>query len=33
MIAKLTASGFSTVRQARNLGHNWARMTFLARPA
>ena len=33
MIAKLTASGFSTVRQARNIGHNWARMTFLARPA
>jgi SAM-dependent methyltransferase len=33
MLAKLTASGFSATRQARNIGHNWARMTFLARPA
>lgn len=33
MTAKLAASGFSAVRQTRNIGHNWARMTFLGRPA
>ena len=33
MMRKLTAAGFSSKRAARNLGHNQARMTFLARPA
>ena len=30
MIAKLTAAGFSAQRAARNVGHNPARMTFVA---
>jgi SAM-dependent methyltransferase len=33
MIARLKAAGFSARRAARNIGHNTARMTFLARPA
>jgi SAM-dependent methyltransferase len=33
MIAKLAAAGFSATRAAVNIGHNPARMTFLARPA
>jgi SAM-dependent methyltransferase len=32
MIAKLAASGFSARRAAANIGHNSARMTFIARP-
>ena len=32
MIGKLAASGFSTRRAAANIGHNAARMTFIARP-
>jgi SAM-dependent methyltransferase len=32
MIAKLAAAGFSAKRAPRNIGHNQARMTFLARP-
>ena len=33
MVAKLAAAGFSASRAAANIGHNPARMTFLARPA
>lgn len=33
MLAALTAAGFSATRATTNLGHNPARMTFLARPA
>jgi SAM-dependent methyltransferase len=33
MIAKLAGSGFSARRAAANIGHNAARMTFIARPA
>lgn len=33
MIAKLAASGFSARRAPKNVGHNPARMTFIARPA
>jgi SAM-dependent methyltransferase len=33
MLAKLRAAGFSGERAPRNIGHNQARMTFLARPA
>ena len=33
MIAKLAAARFSAHRAAANIGHNPARMTFLARPA
>ena len=32
MIDKLAAAGFSAQRAPRNIGHNPARMTFLARP-
>jgi hypothetical protein len=32
MIGKLGAAGFSAVRAAANIGHNQARMTFVARP-
>jgi len=32
LLAKLTAAGFSGERAASNIGHNQARMTFLARP-
>jgi hypothetical protein len=32
MIARLQAAGFSAERAARNIGHNQARMTFIARP-
>ena len=31
--ARLAAAGFSAERAGRNIGHNSARMTFLARPA
>jgi hypothetical protein len=31
MIEKLTAAGFSVRRAESNIGHNQARMTFLAR--
>jgi SAM-dependent methyltransferase len=30
--ARLEAAGFSVTRARSNIGHNWARMTFLARP-
>lgn len=30
--ARLDAAGFSATRAPANIGHNWARMTFLARP-
>jgi SAM-dependent methyltransferase len=33
MIDKLARAGFSARRDTRNIGHNPARMTFLARPA
>jgi ubiquinone/menaquinone biosynthesis C-methylase UbiE len=33
MIAKLAAAGFTATRAPRNIGHNAARMTFVARPA
>jgi SAM-dependent methyltransferase len=33
MEARLEAAGFTTTRGRRNIGHNPARMTFLARPA
>jgi ubiquinone/menaquinone biosynthesis C-methylase UbiE len=33
IIAKLARNGFAATRQPRNIGHNQARMTFLARPA
>jgi ubiquinone/menaquinone biosynthesis C-methylase UbiE len=33
MLDILTDSGFSAERRAQNLGHNQARMTFVARPA
>jgi methyltransferase family protein len=33
MIAKLAGSGFSARRAPANIGHNPARMTFIARPA
>lgn len=33
ILGKLKAHGFSAVRQAINIGHNQARMTFLCRPA
>jgi hypothetical protein len=32
MIAKLRKAGFSAQRAPLNIGHNQARMTFLARP-
>jgi SAM-dependent methyltransferase len=32
MVAKLAAAGFSATRAPANIGHNPARMTFLARP-
>jgi len=32
MIAKLAGSGFSVRRASANIGHNPARMTFIARP-
>lgn len=32
IVARLTQAGFSARRAARNIGHNPARMTFLARP-
>ncbi len=32
ILAKLAAAGFSAERAAKNIGHNPARMTFLARP-
>jgi ubiquinone/menaquinone biosynthesis C-methylase UbiE len=31
--ARLDAAGFSATRAPTNIGHNWARMTFLARPS
>ena len=33
MLGKLAAAGFSATRAPTNIGHNPARMTFLARPA
>jgi SAM-dependent methyltransferase len=30
--ARLDAAGFSASRAPRNIGHNWARMTYIARP-
>ena len=33
MIEKLAAAGFTARRAGENIGHNRARMTFLARPA
>src|SRR5438132_1246843 len=33
MLAKLAATGFSARRAAANIGHNQARMTFIARRA
>ena len=33
MVKKLAAAGFSARRAPANIGHNSARMTFLARPA
>jgi hypothetical protein len=33
MVEKLGAAGFSASRARVNIGHNAARMTFLARPA
>lgn len=33
MLAKLTAAGFTATRAQVNVGHNAARMTFVARPA
>jgi len=30
--ARLDAAGFRTSRAPRNIGHNWARVTYLARP-
>jgi hypothetical protein len=33
MLAKLAAAGFIARRAGRNIGHNQARMSFLARPA
>jgi hypothetical protein len=33
MIAKLAAAGLSAQRAPANIGHNPARMTFVARPA
>jgi SAM-dependent methyltransferase len=33
MIAKLRAAGFTASRAEKNIGHNAARMTFLARPS
>jgi len=32
MEARLDAAGFSATPARRNIGHHWARMTFLARP-
>ena len=32
MLARLDAAGFAAERAATNIGHNQARMTFLARP-
>jgi len=32
MIGKLAAAGFAATRAGANIGHNPARMTFLARP-
>jgi SAM-dependent methyltransferase len=32
MLQKLAAAGFAGARAARNIGHNQARMTFMARP-
>jgi hypothetical protein len=32
MIARLQAAGFSAEPAPRNIGHNQARMTFIARP-
>jgi hypothetical protein len=33
MIRKLASAGFAARRAAANVGHNAARMTFIARPA
>ena len=33
IVAALAAAGFSAERAAHNLGHNQARMTFVAKPA
>jgi len=33
IVARLAANGFSATRQPRNIGHNQARMSFLARPS
>ena len=33
MIEKLAAAGFAAHRAAKNIGHNQARMAFIARPA
>ncbi len=33
IVAKFAKNGFAATRQLRNIGHNQARMTFLARPA
>ncbi len=33
ILAKLSAAGFAATREAKNVGHNPSRMTFLARPA
>jgi SAM-dependent methyltransferase len=33
MVAKLKAAGFTAQRAPKNIGHNAARMTFLARPS
>jgi hypothetical protein len=32
IMAKLKAAGFAAQRARKNIGHNAARMTFLARP-
>lgn len=32
IVTKLAACGFAAIRQARNIGHNPARMTFVCRP-
>jgi ubiquinone/menaquinone biosynthesis C-methylase UbiE len=32
IIKKLAENGFTAIRQPHNIGHNQARMTFLARP-
>jgi SAM-dependent methyltransferase len=33
MLQKLAAAGFTATRRAKNIGHNQARMTFVAHPA